>query len=92
MIMNTDNYPQNKDINVDNEFTSDSSVTIDEGDRLRFAKQVLLWIGCTCVGVFALYSLFPTNEALYSIFELIKIGALPLITLVISFYFPNTKS
>ena len=42
---------------------------IDEGDRLRFAKQVLLFVGVVC------------GQALASIFELIKIGLLPLITL-----------
>ena len=44
---------------------------IDEGDRLRFAKQVLLFVGVVWVLV----------QALASIFELIKIGLLPLITL-----------
>ena len=62
---------------------------IDEGDRLRFAKQVLLFVGVVCVLVFAAYVVYPDNQALASIFELIKIGLLPLITLVISFYFPK---
>jgi len=62
---------------------------IDEGDRLRFAKQVLLFVGVVCVLVFAAYAFRPDNQALASIFELIKIGLLPLITLVISFYFPK---
>ena len=62
---------------------------INEGDRLRFAKQVLLFVGVVCVLVFAAYVVYPDNQALASIFELIKIGLLPLITLVISFYFPK---
>ena len=62
---------------------------IHEGDRLRFAKQVLLFVGVVCVMVFAAYVVYPNNQALASIFELIKIGFLPLITLVISFTFPR---
>ena len=62
---------------------------INEGDRLRFAKQVLLFVGVVCVLVFAAYAFRPENKALSSIFELIKIGLLPLVTLVISFYFPK---
>ncbi len=63
---------------------------ITAGDRLRFAKQVLLFLGVTCVLVFTAYVIFPDNQALAHIFELIKIGLLPLVTLVISFYFPKT--
>jgi hypothetical protein len=73
-------------------FQEGSKVNIDEGDRLAFAKQVLFGLGVICVGVFVGYSLYPDNTALASIFELIKIGALPLITLVISFYFPNSNN
>ena len=62
---------------------------INEGDRLRFAKQVLLFVGLVCVLVFAAYAFRPENKALSSIFELIKIGLLPLVTLVITFYFPK---
>ena len=62
---------------------------ISEGDRLRFAKQVLLFVGVVCVLVFAAYAFRPENKALSSIFELIKIGLLPLVTLVITFYFPK---
>ena len=62
---------------------------INEGDRLRFAKQVLLFVGVVCVLVFAAYAFRPENKALSSIFELIKIGLLPLVTLVITFYFPK---
>ena len=62
---------------------------INAGERLRFAKQGLLFVGVVCVLVFAAYVIYPDNQALASIFELIKIGLLPLITLVISFYFPK---
>ena len=63
---------------------------INEGERLRFAKQVLLFVGAVCVLVFAAYAFRPENKALSSIFELIKIGILPLVTLVVSFYFPKS--
>ncbi|MDT4330676.1 hypothetical protein ACQE3D_00355 [Methylomonas sp. MS20] len=43
-----------------------------------------------CIGVFVGYASYPDNKALADIFELIKIGALPLITLIVSFYFPNS--
>ena len=76
------------DINITDIVSKDLQV-INEGDRLRFAKQVLLFVGVVCVLVFAAYALRPENKALSSIFELIKIGLLPLITLVISFYFPK---
>ena len=73
-------------------FSQDSQVSIDESDRLKFAKQVLFWLGFICIGVFIGFGIFPENNALASIFELVKIGALPLITLVISFYFPNSNN
>lgn len=58
-------------------------------ERLRFARQVLGSLLFICVGVFAAYAALPDNPAMAAIFELIKIGALPLVTLVISFYFPS---
>lgn len=51
---------------------------------------MLLFVGVVCVLVFAAYVIYPGNQALAAIFELIKIGLLPLITLVISFYFPKS--
>ncbi len=80
------------EIDLNSVFSQDSKVSIDEGDRLKFAKQVLFWLGLICIGVFIGYGMYPDNKALSSIFELIKIGALPLITLVISFYFPNSNN
>lgn len=82
----------NNEENIDlNQVFSDGGVTIDESDRLRFAKQVLLGLAVICIAVFIGYAVFPENVALAGIFELIKIGALPLITLVVSFYFPNSN-
>ena len=78
---------RNKDIHA--VFIPGSKVVINESERLKFAKQVLGIIGFICVSVFTAYAVFPDNEALTAIFELIKIGVLPLMTLVVSFYFPN---
>ena len=68
-----------------------NGVSIDENERLRFAKQVLFGMAFICLAVFTAYASFPENKALANIFELVKIGALPLITLVVSFYFPNAN-
>lgn len=79
-------------IDLNEVFSKDSEVSIDEGERLKFARQVLFWIALICIGIFISYGMWPENPAIASIFELIKIGALPLITLVISFYFPNSNT
>lgn len=63
--------------------------SVNESERLKFAKQLLFWLMLLCTGVFIAYTLQPDNKALANIFELIKIGFLPLVTLVVSFYFPN---
>jgi len=60
-------------------------------ERLRFAKQALCVLTLICIGVFIAYARFPDNPALMAIFELLKIGILPLITLVVSFYFPSRE-
>ena len=78
----TDRLPEN---------IRDDIRVIAEDDRLRFAKQVLLYVGALCVLVFAAYVRYPDNHALTNIFELIKIGVLPLVTLVVSFYFPKME-
>lgn len=82
----------NGNVDLNSVFSNDSQVTIDESERLKFARQVLFWLGLICIGVFIGYGIYPENKALSSIFELIKIGALPLITLVVSFYFPNSNN
>lgn len=69
------------------EISQDIQVTA--GERLRFAKQVLLFLGGGAALVFAAYAVYPDNQALAGIFELVKIGLLPLVTLVVSFYFPK---
>ena len=80
-----------ENIDLNSVFSEESRVSIDESDRLKLAKQVLFWLACICTAVFIGYAVFPDNTALTAIFELVKIGALPLVTLVISFYFPNSS-
>ncbi len=82
----------NGNVDLNSVFSQESRITISEGDRLKFAKQVLFWLGVICIGVFVSYGLAPENKALSAIFELVKIGALPLVTLVVSFYFPNANN
>ena len=67
------------------------SQVIDESERLKFARQVLVSLGVVSVAVFVAYTAYPGNTALQEIFELIKIGLLPLVTLVVSFYFARTE-
>lgn len=50
---------------------------------------MLLFLGGGAALVFAAYAVYPDNQALAGIFELVKIGLLPLVTLVVSFYFPK---
>ena len=70
------------------ELVGDYSVAvIDEGQRLRLAGRILLGLGLIAVGVFAGYGYLPDNTAMQAIFELVKVGLLPLATLVVSFYF-----
>ena len=67
-----------------------SGVSIPEVARLKLARQLLLSIGVLTLGFFAWYARDPENSALRAIFELFKIGVLPLITLIVTFYFPRT--
>ena len=78
-------------IDLKAEFKADSTVGLSESDRPLFAKQVLFTILAIVVVGCAFYAASPDNKALAQIFEFIKIGALPIITLLISFYFPNSK-
>ena len=78
------------DIELSKVFRDSDGVDLTPADRLTFAKQILLWLGIICIGVFIAHGRYPENAAISEIFELIKIGALPLVTLVVSFYFPNS--
>ncbi|HFF9856016.1 MULTISPECIES: hypothetical protein [Serratia] len=85
--------PQNERPQVDAEtLYLDPSLIFDEMERLRLARQVLCGIFAVSVGVFAAHAYWDKNEALRQAFELVKIGALPLVTLVVSFYFPNSAA
>jgi hypothetical protein len=81
----------NHDVDLSKVFSGRGGASIDEGERLRFARQVLFWLAVICVGVFIAHGMYPDNQAVAQIFELVKIGALPLVTLVVSFYFPNSS-
>ena len=71
--------------------SKESGIAIAETDRLLLARQIL---GCLFVAfllVTAAYIWQPDSKATAAIFELVKIGVLPLVTLVIGFYFPNSS-
>lgn len=80
------------DIDLAQVFSAPGGVTVNEGERLRFARQVLFWLALICVSVFVAHGAWPQNDGVAQIFERVKIGALPLVTLVISFYFPNSAT
>ncbi|MDW5498646.1 hypothetical protein R6Y99_02390 [Pseudomonas lundensis] len=67
-------------------------LVFDEMERLRLARQVLCGIFVISVGVFVAHAYWDHNESIRQMFELLKIGALPLVTLVISFYFPHNPT
>ncbi|CDG85338.1 hypothetical protein GJA_4734 [Janthinobacterium agaricidamnosum NBRC 102515 = DSM 9628] len=81
------------DINVGQELGLVNDVKEVTGtDRLKFARQILFYLFLTCLLVFGAYILQPDNKGTAEIFELVKVGVLPLVTLVIGFYFPNSNS
>lgn len=88
--MNTQQQPAGQ-FDVDRAFLHGDRVSISGLERLRFAKQALCVLMLICVSVFIAYAAFPDNTALIAIFELLKIGILPLVTLVVSFYFPSRE-
>jgi hypothetical protein len=66
-------------------------VKLGEGDRLTFAQQILGGLFVVSLLVIGGYAFNPDNKAWAEIFELIKVGPLPLVTLVIGFYFPSSN-
>ena len=66
------------------------TLTLKETDRLLFAKQVLLFIFIFSITIVFLAAFFPDNRLIEEMVDIIKIGALPLITLIVSFYFPQS--
>lgn len=81
---------QQPPINLAQSEPGSSVKTIDESHRLRFAAWVLGCLFGLVLVVFACYAIWPDNDAIKQIFEFVKVGALPLVTLVIGFYFPST--
>ena len=55
--------------------------------RRVHAERILLAIALIVVGVFVAYGYRPDNTALQQIFEFLKVGLLPLVTLVIALCF-----
>lgn len=64
---------------------------ISPAARLTFAKQVLGALAVIAGSVMVAYGLNPDNNALQSMFEFVKIGVPPLVTLLVTFYFPIKK-
>ncbi len=64
---------------------------VDETDRLRFAREVLFALFFFVILIVTMAFIQPENKALDKIFDWAKIGVLPLVTLVIGFYFPNSN-
>lgn len=91
-MSDNDSSLDNRDVDLSTVFSSSEGVTINEGERLNFAKQILAVLAFICVCVFIARGYAPENEGVSQVFELVKIGALPLVTLVISFYFPNSST
>lgn len=84
---------ENQNAKVDAEtLYLDPTLVFDEMERLRLARQVLYGIFVISVGVFVAHAYWDQNESIRQVFELLKIGALPLVTLVISFYFPHSPT
>lgn len=71
---------------------SETPKDITPRDRLKLANRVLLWASVVSVGVFISYGIQPANRALAEVFEFVKIGLLPLVTLVVSFYFQRQNN
>jgi len=56
----------------------------EEQASLKFAHQILVCLGLIFAGVMVGYGINPENPALQAMFDLMKIGALPIVTLLIS--------
>lgn len=83
---------QAENFDIDSEFKGEiSPVNITGQHRLAFARSILICIGLFTTAFCAAWAFSPDNKALSQIFDFIKIGVLPLITLIIGFYFPNAS-
>jgi hypothetical protein len=54
----------NGNIDLNAVFSDDSQVSIDESDRLKFAKQVLVWLSIICIPMPPQNARFRTTGAL----------------------------
>lgn len=81
-----------REVRVDTVGSSATGIALGEADRLVLARQILGCLYLICLLVFAGYIWQPESKATAAIFELVKIGVLPLVTLVIGFYFPNSSN
>lgn len=86
------NNDSSGDINIKGVFGESASVKIDEGDRLKFGKSILIGLFIISLFVIFAYMKWPDDKATGEVFEFLKIGVLPLVALVISFYFPSKSS
>lgn len=78
-------------VRVETVGTEGKGLSPGESDRLSFARQILFFLFLICIFVFGAYFLQPESKAAAAVFELVKVGVLPLVTLVIGFYFPNNN-
>lgn len=58
-------------------------------ERLQLAREILVGLALFCAFILVGYGFNPASEAFKAMFELVKIGALPVLPLVLSFYFPH---
>ncbi|TFW11427.1 hypothetical protein E4L96_21615 [Massilia arenosa] len=58
-------------------------------ERLELARQILVGLALFCAFILVGYGFNPSSKAFQAMFELVKIGALPVLTLMLSFYFPH---
>lgn len=65
-------------------------IAISPAARLRLARQILFHVYLFCLLAVGAFLIAPESKAAAAIFEFVKIGVLPLVTLVIGFYFPNS--
>lgn len=72
--------------------TPHSAASVHPSMLLKFAKQFLCWVGVFCAVALTAYVYYPENQALQNIFEVMKVGVLPLITLILTFYFTKEKT
>ncbi|MYN38362.1 hypothetical protein GTP55_03145 [Duganella sp. FT109W] len=81
--------PSEQEVDLFDIFPRSPEPAINERDRLIFAKQLTAGLALISSAIMAGYACYPDNQALAALIEIIKIGMLPMATLVISFYFTS---